>query len=234
MPGRQLRSFMSIASASVCWSLIVLLLGAPGSAAPGAGGVPSLDGGDLAQGPYSLMHMMLKKTILRINVATIDVRVDRQAQLRFAELTRGKPFSDALADELAPVAIDAGRATVQMRFNRNVSLDRWMGVVRDNLEQARRAGLIAGALEQQVSQGLPRWFGALRERGYEEGDRLIYSVAPDGLRTVVVSSGGKVLLDRTDRQLDGQPDLRRVVMASYFAPGSDFRQPLLRSLVESH
>ena len=191
--------------------------------------LPDLDSGDLAQGPHSSMRMILKKTFLRINVATIDVRFDRQAQSRFAELARGKPYSDALADALAPVAIAAGRAVVQMRFNRNVSLDRWVGVVRENLDQARNAGLIAAALAQRVGQGLPQWFAALRERGYQEGDRLIYAVAPDSLRTVVVSAGGQVLLDRVDQE----QDLRRVVLASYFAPGSDFRQPLLRSLVEA-
>ena len=194
-----------------------------------AAALPSLDSGELAQGPYSFMRMTLQKTFLKINVAVIEVRVDKQVQSRFAELGRGKPYSDALAQQLGQAAIGAGRAVVQMRFMRDVSLDRWMGVVRENLEQAKAAGLISSELVQQVSQGLPQWFAALKKRGYEKGDRLIYEVTPDALRTVVASSGGQVLLDRADRE----QGIRRVVLSSYFAPGSEFREPLLRSLLEA-
>ena len=219
MPGSTSR--LSAASA---WLLVTLLAGSPlaGNA------LPSLDAGDLAQGPYASMHMLLQKTLLRINVATIDVRFDKPTQSRFAELARGKPFSGGLEQQLAQVAIGAPRAVVQMQFKRDVSLDRWMGVVRDNLEQARAAGLISRELEQRVSQGLPQWFAALRDRGYKQWDRLIYSVSPDALRTVVVSTAGQVLIDMTDRDQGA----RRVVLASYFAPKSDFREPLLKSLVE--
>ena len=55
----------------------------------------------------------------------------------------------------------------------------------------------------------------------------MYSVTPEALRTVVVSAGGQVLLDMTEKE----EGARRVVLASYFAPKSDTREPLLRSLV---
>jgi len=190
--------------------------------------LPSLDAGDLGQGPYAAMHMRLQKTILKINVADIDVRVDKATQARLAELARGKAYSEGLEQQLAPVAIGAARAVVQMQFVRDVPLNRWIGVVRDNLEQARDAGLITKDVEQKVGDGLGGWFAALKDRGYVKGDRLLYAVAPDALRTVVVSAGGQVLIDFTERDPGG----RRVVLSSYFAPKSDFREPLLRSLVE--
>jgi len=174
------------------------------------------------------MHMLLQKTILKIEVATIDVRFDKPAQGRFAELARGKEYSDRLGQALALVAIDASRVVVQMRFKRNIPLNRWIGVVRDNLEEARKAGLIPRDVEQRVSQNLPQWFGALRERGYEKGDRLMYAVTPESVRSVVVSTSGQVFVDR----LDGDQGARRVVLGSYFASGSEFREPLLRSLFE--
>jgi hypothetical protein len=46
---------------------------------------------------------------------------------------------------------------------------------------------------------------------------------------VVVSTGGQVLIDLVDREQGP----RRVVLPSYFAPKSDFREPLLRSLVDA-
>jgi len=206
--------------------LLAGLLGlAAGSA---AAAVPSLDSPELAQGPYAAMKMTLKKTILRINVADIDVRFDKAAQARFSTLAGGKGYSKELGQQLAQAAIEAGHAVVQMKFNHDVSLDRWMGVVKDNLEQARSAGLISKELEQRVGQGLPQWFSPLKDRGYEKGDRLIYEVLPDSLHTAVVSKDGQVMLDRVDREAG----VRRVVLPSYFAPDSDFREPLLKSLFQ--
>jgi hypothetical protein len=206
----------------------LFLLGSFAGATLADGSLPSLDSPELAQGPYAYMHMLLQKTILSINVATIEVRVDKPTQSRLAGLARGQTYSDALAQQLANVAIGAERASVQMRFKRDISLNRWIGVVRENLEQARKAGLISADLEHQVGQGLPQWFAALKDRGYEKNDRLVYAVGPSSLRTVVVSAGGQVLVDRTD----GEPGARRVVMSSYFAYGSEFREPLLRSLFQ--
>jgi hypothetical protein len=116
-----------------------------------------------------------------------------------------------------------------MQFVRDVPLNRWMGVVRDNLEEAREAGLISRDVERRVSDALPVWFAALKERGYLKGDRVTYSVTPDALRTVVAAASGQVLLDMTEKG----DEARRVVLATYFAPKSDTRGPLLRSLLPS-
>ena len=212
-------------SLAVALGLTAVLL-APALMAGGA--LPSLDAPELAQGPYSSMHMLLQKTVLKIDVATVDVRVDRPTQAHFAELARGQQYSYPLDAQLASAAIAAPHAVVQMQFVRDVPLNRWIGVVRDNLELAREAGLITKDIEQKVSNAIPQWFAPLAERGYQKNDRLIYSITPDSLRTVVVSAGGQLLLDLSDHEAGA----RRVVMASYFAPKSDTREPLIRSLVE--
>jgi hypothetical protein len=195
-----------------------------------AGPLPQLEGGDLGQGPFSAMHMMLQKTVLNIKVATIDVRVDKGTQARFAQIATGKTYAPDLGHQLALAAIDAKHAVVVMQFQRDIPLGRWIGVVKDNLEQARKAGLITRDVEQRVGNSLADWFGALKDRGYEKDDKLIYAVMPDSVRSVVVSKGGQVLVDRVD---PGDPG-RRVVLGSYFATGSEFREPLLKSLFESH
>ena len=174
------------------------------------------------------MHMRLQKTFLKINVANIDVRVDKPTQGRFAELARDKATPRSSRPAGPAIAIGAARAVVQMQFVRDIPLNRWMGVVRDNMEQAREAGLITRDIERKVSDGMPQWFAPLEDRGYQKGDRLIYAVSPDALRTVVLSAGGQLLLDMTEREQGA----RQVVLASYFAPKSDTREPLIRSLVE--
>ena len=192
------------------------------------GPLPSLDGPELGQGPYSAMRMRLQKTILNVNVADIDVKFDKPTQAKMAELARGKPYSEGLAHQLSLLTLDAKNAVFQMKFLRDIPLNRWIGVVKDSLDQAKAAGLITASMQDTVMKGLPEWFGALKDRGYEKGDRLIYAITPDGVRSVVASTGGKVFVDRFDKGHDG----RRVVISSYFAPKSEFREPLLRSLVE--
>jgi len=207
-------------------ALLATLIAGASLAAP----LPVLEGGDLGQGPYAAMHMLLQKTVLNIKVATIDVRFDKGTQGRFAQIAGGKTYAPDLGHQLALAAIDAKHAVVVMQFQRDIPLNRWIGVVKDNLEQARKASLITREVEQRVGNSLADWFGALKDRGYEKDDRLIYAVMPDSVRSVVVSKSGQVLVDRVDQGHEG----RRVVLGSYFATGSEFREPLLKSMFESH
>jgi hypothetical protein len=219
---------------------VALALGGAAAALPGglvrapaaraAGAIPTMNAPELAQGPFAAMHMLLQKTFLKINVITLEVRLDKAAQGKLAALAQaqGKTYSEGLAPQLGQAVMGAGHALIQMEFKRDVPLKRWIGVVRDNLEEARKARLITPAVEKRISDGLPEWFAALKDRGYEKGDRLFYVVSPDSLRTVAASAGGQILLER----LDKDKEARDVVLATYFAPGSEFREPLLRSLFE--
>jgi hypothetical protein len=210
---------------AICaWLVAIFCAGALMAGAP----PPSMNAPDLATGPYSSMHMLLEKTFLKVDVATIDVRVDKPTQQKIAKLAGGQKYSDELGAKVADAAIRADNAIVQMKFERDVSLDRWMGVVRENLQQANAAGLISAALMNRVSQNLPNWFAVLKDRGYLKHDRLIYRVRPAALRTVVVAANGQVLLDRTDK---GKAEAR-VILASYLAPGSEFRKPLVKSVFQ--
>ena len=211
-------------------SAATALLATLSAGVPLAAALPALEGGDLGQGPYAAMHMLLQKTVLNIKVATIDVRFDKGTQGRFAQIAGGKTYAPDLGHQLALAAIDAKHAVVVMQFQRDIPLNRWIGVVKDNLEQARKASLITREVEQRVGNSLADWFGALKDRGYEKDDRLIYAVMPDSVRSVVVSKSGQVLVDRVDQGHEG----RRVVLGSYFATGSEFREPLLKSMFESH
>ena len=188
--------------------------------------VPSFDDPALAQGKYSTMHMLLEKTLLKVDVLTVDVRVGKKAQQGLSKLAADKQYSEALGDQLAPIAIKAENAIVQLTFKRSVPLNTWIGEVRKNLQQAKDAGLISAALQQKVSNGLPEWFAAIEDRGYKDGDRLLYRVYPEKLITAVVSKEELLLMYRTD----AGKEARSVVMASYYAPKSDFRELLLKSL----
>jgi hypothetical protein len=190
--------------------------------------VPSLNAGDLAQGRYAAAQMLLEKTFLKVDVLTVDMRFSKATQTKFAEIAGGKPYSKELDQPLAQAAIGAGRAVVRLKFKRNVELGQWMDVVKENMGQAVKAGLFSSAVEKKVGGSLPTRFAALKERGFHENDSIFYDLYPDSLRTVVVGADGAVLLD----QVSKDADVIRVVLSSYFAPGSEFREPLLKSLLK--
>src|SRR3954470_22236352 len=104
--------------------LIVTMLAASTLA---GGPLPAMEGGDLGQGPFASMHMLLQKTVLNINVATIDVRFDKATQGRFAQIAAGKSsYTADLGHQLALAAIDARHAVVVMAFKRDIPLNRWI------------------------------------------------------------------------------------------------------------
>jgi hypothetical protein len=111
-----------------------------------------------------------------------------------------------------------------MRFERNVSLSQWLDQVSDSLDKAVSAGYISAARKSQVVSNLPNWFAPIRDRGFKQGDKVLYRVTPGSLRTVLHTIEGQTPVDQTDGG-----DASRVLFAGYFAPGADMR-PMLRSL----
>jgi hypothetical protein len=172
------------------------------------------------------MRTLLQKTIFRIDVLRLEVRVDEETRRRIEELARNRGYSDEVADAIAAVAIQAKDAWIQITLLRDVSLSRFVGGVRDGLRQARKAGIITPQNYRHVSQSLPKWFAFLEERELQKGDQIYYRIQGDAMRTAYRGVRGEILLDKTDYG----DDPRLAVLGSYFAPDSDFREGLIRSL----
>ncbi len=189
------------------------------------GAVPSPGDGSLASGPFSKMHMLLEKTILKVDVVTVDVRVDAKAQGEFSKIAQGKKIEGDVEEQLAKAAIAVDHAVVQMKFERDVSLSQWMDQVSGSLDKAVSAGYINAGRKAQVMNGLPNWFAPVKERGFKEGDKVLYRVQNGALRTVLVQADGQTSVDQTDTGSDAA----RVLFAGYFAPGADMRA-MLRTL----
>jgi hypothetical protein len=205
------------------WSASALALAGPAVAELP---LPSLAATDLAHGPFAAMHMLLAKTFLKVEVLTVDVRFSAAVQAKFKDLAGGQALSSELEQSLAQTAMAAQRVVVRTKFRRDVGLGQWLDGVRENMEHAVKAGLISAATEKQLADGLPTVFAALKDRGFRDKDSVFYDVRPGSVRTTAVAADGSVLVD----QVSHEPEVSRVVLSSYFAPGSEFRRPLLKSL----
>jgi len=179
----------------------------------------------LANDRYGHMHMKFEKTWLKIDVANVDVWVDEATGDRLRELAAGQRHSEQVAERIARTALQAEDLEVQVRFLRRASRKEFFDAARHNLARARDAGYISQDTFESAWRGVQSDFSALAQRGFKSGDRLFYRARPGSLQTIVMS-GDRVLLDVTSRDAGA----RRAMIASYFAPGSDFRKGLIKDL----
>lgn len=190
-------------------------------------GQPSpVDTTKLGSGVNARMHMLLEKTIFKVDVLTLDVRLGPLETARLDSLLAGREFSADLANSVAAVALDSRNVWARIVFQRGVSLDQFLGGVRDNLRRAEEAGIVTHEEYETIVASLPRWYSFLSDRRIRSGDQMFYRIRGDTLHTVFRSAEGEKLLD----QVDVGPERRLSVLGGYFAPNSDFREKLVKSL----
>lgn len=129
-------------------------------------------------------------------------------------------------DSLAAIVAGSRDAGARMVVQRDVSLDRFLDGVIADMRRAHRAGLLSAEGLQHVATGLPVWLAPLRTEGLREGDRFLYRIAGDTLRTRVERARGAVVIDQTDVG----PEHRRALLGSLVAPGGGFAGQLLDQL----
>jgi hypothetical protein len=207
---------------------LVVLVGAIGVAgvAQRQTAMPDLQTAILSQGPYSRMHMLLEKTFLRVNVLTVEVQVGEPTRQRIQKLAAGSDRLDPVEEPIVAAVLDADHVLVTLEFQRGVEFDRWLEEVRKSLQTANKAGLVPASMLNEVSARLPEWFKPFTERGWADGDRIVYRGYPESMRTLALTAAGEMLVDRTDPTAAA----KRSMLAGYFAPGTDFRKPLVASL----
>lgn len=174
---------------------------------------------------YGHMHMKLERTWFGIDVVDVDVWFNQTTADRMRELVAGQRYSDAVAERIARTAMDAEDVHVQVEFLRNARLGEFLDAAHDNLSRARDAGYISKDTFATAWKGVQTDFKPFAKRGFKEGDKLVYRAREDSLQTKVLS-GERVLLDITSRDFGA----RRSMIASYFAPRTDFRKGLTKSL----
>jgi hypothetical protein len=206
---------------TVVFALLPLLCGLPVVAQH-----PALDTVSVGHGRYAAMQTLLEKTIFKVDVLTLDVRFGSETAHRLEQLVTSRRYSESLADSIASVAIDARDAWARLRFKRRVSLDQFLNGIRHNLTRARQAGIIDSVSYASISQDLPVWYHFLADDGISKGDEMLYRIRGDTLHTAYRTAAGKFLLEQTDTG----SDRRLSVLGGYFAPKSEFRKGLIKSL----
>ena len=174
------------------------------------------------------LHTLLEKTIFQVDILTLEVRFGPETASRLAALAEGRSYSGALADSVLAVALDADDAWARMEFQRGFGFDRFREGMTSSVRAAVKAGIVTPATYDSIASSIPEWYDFLPERGVRDGDEIFYRVRGDTLRTVFRGVDGEVLLD----QIVVGPDRGRGLLGGWFAPESDFREGLVKSLLE--
>lgn len=175
--------------------------------------------------PTVTLRTLYERTIFKVDVLTLELRLAGPEAARIRELTEGKKRTDAREDSVARLAMRARHAWALMHFRRGVSLDQFLDGIEKNLWRAQKAGLLDSATVREISAGLPGRYAFLKDRGLKKGDEQVYTIRGDTLRVVYREVGGDVALDTTYVG----PERRLSVLGGYLAKDADFRKGLVKS-----
>ncbi len=211
--------------------MLALALGVPGGAPlvwaqDEADGVIPVDASGLASGPYASMEMLYERTFFRVDVLRLTLRFGAQTASELERLIDGQSWSDELAESVVQAAVESRNVLVRSTFLRDISIEQLLDGIRDNMDHARDAGFLSSVEHRSLLVEIAAQYEPLRDRGIKDGDTTWYRVRGDTLHVVVQALDGSLLIDR---QQEGS-EHRRAVLGGYLAPGSDFREDLVRSL----
>lgn len=185
-------------------------------------------GGDrrLAAGPFAVLQGALKKTMFRVEVARVQIRVDPETQRKLAILTEGRKSSPALEAGAVQAVMHARDVLITSEVRHDIPFDRYRRAVYADLRAAHASGMVSEDAYWSVARLLPQWLRTLADRGVRNGDRFMCRLSPGSVRVLYRGAEGRTLVDA--RIPNGAAG--RAVLASYLAPDSSFRQELLSSL----
>ena len=175
---------------------------------------------------YGTMETLLEKSIFKVDVLTLEVRVDDATARRIGDVVAGLDYGNQLADSVAALALRAPRAHATIHFLRDISLDQFLEGIDDDMRRAVEVAWLESDDYDRIRQSLPQWFAFLEERRLLDGDEITYSIYGDTLMTVYRGADGSILLEQTDVGRGA----RESVLGTYFAPKSSFRKGLIESL----
>lgn len=176
--------------------------------------------------PSGAMSTLLEKSIFKVDVLTLEVRVDEGTARRLADVVAGREYSDEVADSVAAIVVAASEVLAQITFVREISLEQFLDGTDKDMRRAVDADWLKRDDYERIKRSLPQWFSFLEERRLLKGDQITYQVRGDSLVTLYRGVDGALLLEQTDVGHGA----RESVLGTYFAPKSSFRKGLVKSL----
>lgn len=177
---------------------------------------------------YAVMSTVLKRGFLFVQVAVADVviRFGEDTAEALRRVAQGHSPSEMIDDKIAQAAMGSQDAVIELTFERDITLNRFIDEARRSTERVWKAGLINRQAYERIRRLLPFWYASLKDRGIKKDDRMCYRIRGDELHTLYVGRDGTVFVNQVN---DGDSSCL-AVLGGYFVKGSYFRQGLISSL----
>jgi hypothetical protein len=172
------------------------------------------------------MRMCLERTLLNVNVISVRVRFGVGAQRQIRALASGREYSDRLAARIARAAVHADEAQAVLHFQREVELEQFLTSLHKGAREATEVGWINSTTATRLRGYLSDWFGPLRGRNFQKDERLVFGGVGSRLTMRLLDRSGKLLIHRRVEFRNATT----AMLAFFYVPGSDLREPLIRSL----
>jgi hypothetical protein len=188
-------------------------------------GVSSWDDG-LGETEHSLLAFRFKATFLKIEVADIDARLAPQESAQLAALVAEGKADKERIKQAAKTLLEADTIAFRFVFLREGGIDRFMNGTNKSLEAARKAKVISPDEYEVMWAEYQATFEVIDERGFLEGDQLIYRVENDAVRVIYLGIDGDVLVDT----IHSDNGWARGIKGSFLADKVKFQKDLVGSL----
>ena len=188
-----------------------------------------------APGCCAQLDMLLEKTLAKVDVLTLEYVADDATAHRVEQLIVDavaaaradgrEPDKKALKEAVATSYMDGTSATATLTFLRDIGGDRFLDGQRESIERLAKSDLLSELEAEELIDDRLAQFSILKDRGLEDGDRLVLVMSGDTVTARYLTIAGEELVNSTRVG----PDRRRAFLASYFGPDNDFRDKLVKS-----
>ncbi len=180
----------------------------------------------VGSGPNSVMRMKFEVTIMKIDVAFVDVSISPMTSAAIGTLIQNGECAADHADTIGSLVLTADTMLIRMSYLRDSKFDSIIKGTRKGLEAAVRSNVITGDEFDRIWPLLQADLMTLAGRGTMKGDALMFRIDGPQVRTVYTDPSGGHLLDVT---YSGS-EWARGIKASFFSRESKFSDKLIKSL----
>ncbi len=188
-----------------------------------AGDISPIDALFLRLSRTPAMRMTKGYTFLNVKAVTVEVFLpDDHPQF---EVVRRGFETDEDRKRVVSTVMALENLLIGVTFLRDVSLNKYVSITEDNIDEAVKAGIVS---RDEYRSVWPAFLDEMRKRtdgSFRKGGQISYRVHADHVRVLSVDAEGE---PEVDFLITGE-DAVRLLEGVFFARGSDFRDGLIES-----
>jgi hypothetical protein len=147
----------------------------------------------LGESPESVLSYLFEVSFMKIDIAVVEAMLSQDAANEMNALADQKER----VDQAAQLLFDTETIAFGMTFQRDGGIGKFIKGIQVNLERAMKVGLITAEQHALVRDEFNALMEPHDERGAHKGDRLLFRIDPQSVRTIFLGVDDDLLVDST-------------------------------------